>query len=84
MSRLTTPPSWCKDAIPTPLGWRHPRTNELLISIRLDMAQFETKTEEAETKTEEAIVHEPDVKTPAIAEVKPPKGATRQRKPKNV
>ena len=27
-----SPPNFQKDAIPTPAGWRHPRTNELLIS----------------------------------------------------
>lgn len=69
MSRLTTPPAWCKDAIPTPLGWRHPRTNELLISIRLDMSLFESKEEETN----------PEVEAPKQVEK-----ATRQRKTKNV
>jgi hypothetical protein len=27
---MITPPNYQKDAIPTPQGWRHPRTNELL------------------------------------------------------
>lgn len=26
------PPSWAKNAVPTPQGWRDPRTNELLKS----------------------------------------------------
>ena len=30
-----SPPNYKKDAIPTPQGWRDPRTNELLISIRI-------------------------------------------------
>ena len=30
-----TPPNFQKDAIPTPQGWRHPRTNELLVSRKL-------------------------------------------------
>ena len=77
MSRLTTPPAWCKDAIPTPLGWRHPRTNELLVSIRLDMNLFETKPEEV-------VVQEPVEETPTITEVKPVEKVARQRKPKNV
>lgn len=43
MSILTSPPSWAKDAVPSPQGWRHARTNELLVSIKLDMTQFEVK-----------------------------------------
>ena len=30
-----SPPNFKKDAIPTPQGWRDPRTNELLVSIRI-------------------------------------------------
>ena len=30
-----TPPNSQKDAIPTPQGWRHPRTNELLVSRKI-------------------------------------------------
>ena len=30
-----SPPNFQKDAIPTPQGWRHPRTNELLVSRKL-------------------------------------------------
>lgn len=29
----TTPPSWCKDAVPSSKGWHHPKTNELLVSV---------------------------------------------------
>ena len=27
------PPKWCADAVPSPEGWKHPKTGELLISI---------------------------------------------------
>ena len=30
-----TPPNFQKDAVPTPQGWRHPRTNELLVSRKI-------------------------------------------------
>ena len=30
-----TPPNFQKDAIPTPQGWRHPRTYELLVSRKI-------------------------------------------------
>lgn len=48
---LNSPPSWQKDAIPTPLGWKHPRSGELLVSVRLDMSQFE-KTEDIPSNEE--------------------------------
>ena len=28
-----TPPAWEPNAIPTETGWRHPETNELLVSL---------------------------------------------------
>ena len=31
-----TPPNYQKDAIPTPNGWVHPRTNELLVARRIN------------------------------------------------
>ena len=30
-----SPPNFQKDAVPTPAGWRHPRTNELLVSRKI-------------------------------------------------
>ena len=30
-----SPPNFQKDAIPTPQGWRHPRTSELLVSRKI-------------------------------------------------
>ena len=30
-----SPPNFQKDAIPPPQGWRHPRTNELLVSRKI-------------------------------------------------
>lgn len=29
------PPAWCSDAIPTPNGWKHPRTTEILKSGKI-------------------------------------------------
>ena len=31
-------PNYQKDAIPTPQGWRHPRTGELLVSMKISEA----------------------------------------------
>ena len=30
-----SPPNFQKDAVPTPQGWRHPSTNELLVSRKI-------------------------------------------------
>ena len=35
------PPNYQKDAIPTPQGWRHPRTGELLVSRPLSQTQID-------------------------------------------
>ena len=32
---MIQPPNFQKDAIPTPQGWRHPRTGELLVSRKI-------------------------------------------------
>ena len=36
-----TPPSFKKDAIPTKNGWRHPKTNELLVSKSITQQQID-------------------------------------------
>ena len=35
MAKPITPPNYQKDAVITPTGWRHPRTNELLVSRKI-------------------------------------------------
>ena len=35
MIMAISPPNFQKDAVPTPQGWRHPRTNELLVSRKI-------------------------------------------------
>ena len=36
-----SPPNFQKDAIPTPQGWRHPRTGELLVSRKISEEAIE-------------------------------------------
>jgi len=36
-----SPPNYQKDAIPTPQGWRHPRTNELLIARKISQGEID-------------------------------------------
>ena len=37
---MIKPPSWKKDAVPTPKGWRHPKTGELLLPKKLSEADI--------------------------------------------
>jgi|APSaa5957512535_1039671.scaffolds.fasta_scaffold463789_2 hypothetical protein len=50
MSVKIEPPKWCSDAVPSNEGWRHPRTNELLISRKglLDLVNTEKVVETVE------------------------------------
>jgi len=34
-------PAWAKGAVPTPQGWRNPRTNELLKSMRISQVNID-------------------------------------------
>lgn len=36
-----SPPNHQKDAIPTPTGWRHPRTNELLVARKISQGEID-------------------------------------------
>src|SRR5210317_1883610 len=51
-----TPPNFQKDAIPTPQGWRHPRSGELLVSRKISeeaiAEYFGSSTPEPEMLTE--------------------------------
>ena len=38
---MIQPPNFQKDAIPTPQGWRHPRTGELLVSRKISEEAIE-------------------------------------------
>lgn len=66
MSNLM-PPRYCPDAIPTPRGWVHPRTGELLVSMKgLNVAALQNKPVSvaeliAEVKAEAVPVVEPVV-----------------------
>lgn len=58
----TTPPNHCKDAVPSPRGWRHPKTGELLVAVFLDMAKFEkpkvAKSNAKESKTAVKVIED--------------------------
>ena len=58
-----SPPNFQKDAVPTPQGWRHPRTNELLVSRKISSEDINeyygikpevTMLKESQTTFEEA------------------------------
>lgn len=48
------PPAWEPNAIPTDTGWRHPETNELLVSLIKGCHPEAYKSEEQEDVEEEA------------------------------
>ena len=49
---MIKPPSWKKDAVPTPKGWRHPKTSELLLPKKLSEADIAEYMGTAVTLTE--------------------------------
>ena len=53
------PPPYCKDAQPTPIGWRNPRTREILAVRKISQAEID-EYYGIETETEE---------TPVIVEI---------------
>jgi len=68
------PPSWCNDAIAGPRGWYHPKTNELLISVKgIEVAHGTNPYEDAELVTTEApMLDETIANEPLIDEVVAP------------
>ena len=52
-----SPPNFKKDAMPTPQGWRDPRTNELLVSRPISQTQIDEYLN-VETKTEVKVLKE--------------------------
>jgi len=49
---MIKPPSWKKDAVPTPKGWKHPKTSELLLPKKLSEADIAEYMGTAVTLTE--------------------------------
>ena len=52
-----SPPNFKKDAIPTPQGWRDPRSNELLVSRPISQTEIDEYLN-VETKTEVKVLKE--------------------------
>ena len=52
-----SPPNFKKDAIPTPQGWRDPRTHELLVSRPISQTEIDEYLN-VETKTEVKVLKE--------------------------
>ena len=49
---MLKPPSWKKDAVPTPKGWKHPKTSELLLPKKISEAEIAEFMGTAVTLTE--------------------------------
>lgn len=73
------PPAWEPNAIPTDTGWRHPETNELLVSLIKGCHPEAYKSEDAEEipveeeQQEEEVAEETEA-TEDQPQVKPKKG----------
>lgn len=52
------PPAWEPNAIPTDTGWRHPETNELLVSLIKGCHPDAYVTEDEEEQQEEEVAEE--------------------------
>lgn len=52
------PPSFAPNAKPTPRGWVDPKTGELLVAVKLDMANFEKPKEEVKEEPKEELKEE--------------------------
>jgi hypothetical protein len=66
------PPTWAKNAVPSEQGWRHPKTNELLVAVKLDVASLTKKTTKPKKETKEIKVDPvviPEIVPEAIPEV---------------
>ena len=61
-----TPPSFQKDAIPTPQGWRHPKTGELLVARKISIEDIDdynnpqSMTELIDQPSDDVIYEEDD------------------------
>ena len=70
------PPSWAKNAIPTPNGWRDPRTNELLKSQNISQEAIDAYMGVTETAPSRPV-------KPAKEEVETPKPMQLNEAPAN-
>ena len=74
------PPPYCKDAQPTPIGWRNPRTREILAVRKLsqkDIDEYIASTMEV-SKSEPVV----EVLTETTVKKTKTKKTTRKRKKK--
>lgn len=54
-----SPPNFQKDAVPTPQGWRHPRTNELLVSRKISADEINEYFGAASTPAVQVLTEAP-------------------------
>lgn len=66
-------PKFCKDAVPSPQGWRHPKNNELLKSQRISQAEIDEWNGNTPVAVE--VVEEPVLQAEEL-EVSPPVAVT--------
>lgn len=58
---IITPPAYQKDAIPTPQGWRHPKTGELLHAVKLSVEDIDAYNNPTSiTEPVDEVIYEED------------------------
>lgn len=78
------PPIWCKDAVPSKAGWRDPKTNELLISIRglkVKASKSKPKAKDPKPTTKAPSKSKPKDKAPKSTTSKPKDSKSTNSKP---
>lgn len=63
-----SPPNFAKDAIPTPSGWRHPRTGEILKSGKIKQADIDEYYTEKTGAPDPTVLRESPVTTEEVIE----------------
>ena len=58
---IITPPAYQKDAIPTPQGWRHPKTGELFHAVKLSVEDIDAYNNPTSiTEPVDEVIYEED------------------------
>lgn len=63
-----TPPNFAKDAIPTPSGWRHPRTGEILKSGKIKQIDIDEYYQAKTGAPDPTVLREAPVSTAEVIE----------------
>jgi D-ribose pyranose/furanose isomerase RbsD len=81
-------PAYAPNAVPSPAGWRDPRTNELLVAIKLNMSDFDDAVavvvEETVVEQTEVVNDQAEVAPEAVEQTEEVAGAELETEAANV